>query len=353
MDKEKKAIERIKMASEMSLHHYGRPLICTYSGGKDSDVMLEIFKRSGIPFEVHNSHTTADAPQTVRHIRKVFRELELHGIRCEIEKPRYKGKLISMWSLIPEKLIPPTRIVRYCCSTLKETGCANRYIATGVRWDESTSRLKREEFEKLGRTQKEKEKFTKIMLMEDNDARRRMSELCMQQKKMIVNPIIDWTHSDIWGYINSEKIETCELYQCGYDRVGCIGCVMAGKYNYKILEWSDYMQKKFTKSDLKDGMVVEQRDGDMYLVLAGMVVRKRGYNRIGDYDDDLKCAGYTGGDIVKVYRITPESLGCIEDVFIKSNLELIWERTESKKMTVEEMKQKLEELTGEEIEVTA
>ena len=52
MDKEKKAIERIKMASEMSLHHYGRPLICTYSGGKDSDVMLEIFKRSGIPFEV-------------------------------------------------------------------------------------------------------------------------------------------------------------------------------------------------------------------------------------------------------------------------------------------------------------
>lgn len=242
MDKEKKAIERIKMASEMSLHHYGRPLICTYSGGKDSDVMLEIFKRSGIPFEVHNSHTTADAPQTVRHIRKVFRELELHGIRCEIEKPRYKGKLISMWSLIPEKLIPPTRIVRYCCSTLKETGCANRYIATGVRWDESTSRLKREEFEKLGQTQKEKEKFTKIMLMEDNDARRRMSELCMQQKKMIVNPIIDWTHSDIWGYINSEKIETCELYQCGYDRVGCIGCVMAGKKRYK--EFADFPEYK-------------------------------------------------------------------------------------------------------------
>ena len=256
MDKEKKAIERIKMASEMSLHHYGRPLICTYSGGKDSDVMLEIFKRSGIPFEVHNSHTTADAPQTVRHIRKVFRELELHGIRCEIEKPRYKGKLISMWSLIPEKLIPPTRIVRYCCSTLKETGCANRYIATGVRWDESTSRLKREEFEKLGQTQKEKEKFTKIMLMEDNDARRRMSELCMQQKKMIVNPIIDWTHSDIWGYINSEKIETCDLYQCGYDRVGCIGCPMAGKKRYK--EFADFPKYKQLYINAFDRMLKER-----------------------------------------------------------------------------------------------
>lgn len=122
---------------------------------------------------------------------------------------------------------------------------------------------------------------------------------------------------------------------------------------YEILEWSDYMQKEFTKSDLKDGMVVEQRDGEMYLVLAGMVVRKRGYNRIGDYDDDLKCAGYTGGDIVKVYRITPGSLGCVEHVFIKCNLELIWERKEPKKMTVEEMQKKLEELTGEEIEVMA
>ena len=256
MDKEKKAIERIKMASEMSLYHYGRPLVCTYSGGKDSDVMLEIFKRSGIPFEVHNSHTTADAPQTVRHIRKVFRELELHGIKCEIEKPRYKGKPISMWRLIPEKLIPPTRLVRYCCSILKETGCANRYIATGVRWDESVSRMKREEFEKFGQTKKEKEKFTKIMLMEDNDARRRMSELCMQQKKMIVNPIIDWTHSDIWGYINSEKIETCDLYQCGYDRVGCIGCPMAGKKRYK--EFADFPKYKQLYINAFDRMLKER-----------------------------------------------------------------------------------------------
>lgn len=120
---------------------------------------------------------------------------------------------------------------------------------------------------------------------------------------------------------------------------------------YKILEWSDYMDKEFTKADLEDGMVVEQRDGNMYLVLAEEVVRKCGYNEMNCYADDLKCKGYTEGDIVKVYRITPESLRHIEDVFIKSNLELIWERTESKKMTVEEMRKKLEELTGEEIEV--
>lgn len=205
MDKEQKAIERIKMASEMSLHHYGKPLVCTYSGGKDSDVMLELFKRSGIPFEVHNSHTTADAPQTVYHIRRVFRRLELQGIPCEIEMPTFRGKRISMWKLIPLKQMPPTRMVRYCCSVLKETGCQNRYIATGVRWDESTQRATRTEFEKIGHSKDDGEKFTSLMLMNDNDVRRRMSELCMQKKKMVVNPIIDWKDRDVWEFIESEK----------------------------------------------------------------------------------------------------------------------------------------------------
>lgn len=242
MDKEKKAIKRIKIASEMSLYHYKKPLVCTYSGGKDSDVLLELFKRSGIPFEVHNSHTTADAPQTVRHIRDVFRKLKLEGIKCEIEMPTYKGEPTSMWKLIPEKLMPPTRLVRYCCAVLKETGCANRYVATGVRWDESTYRANRGEFEKIGHTKKETEKFSAVMLMNDNVSSRRMTELCMQKNKMVVNPIIDWTHSDIWDFIDSEHIKTCELYHCGYDRVGCIGCPMTGKRMRR--EFEDFPQYK-------------------------------------------------------------------------------------------------------------
>lgn len=257
MDKEQKAIERIKLASEMSLHHYNKPLICTYSGGKDSEVMLELFKRSGILFEVHNSHTTADAPQTVRHIRKVFSELEQQGIKCEIEKPKYKGESTSMWKLIPQKLMPPTRIARYCCSVLKETGCQNRYIATGVRWDESTKRASREEFEKIGKTKAEAEKFTTVMLMNDNGSKRRMSELCMQMNKMVVNPIIDWKNREIWEFIESEKIEVCELYKCGYDRVGCIGCPMACKKRYK--EFADFPEYKKLYIHAFDRMLEERK----------------------------------------------------------------------------------------------
>lgn len=48
MDLEHKAIERIKIASTMSQRYYKKPLVCTYSGGKDSDVMLELFRRPGV-----------------------------------------------------------------------------------------------------------------------------------------------------------------------------------------------------------------------------------------------------------------------------------------------------------------
>lgn len=49
-DLEQTAIERLKTASEMSLRMFDKPLVITYSGGKDSDVMLHLTEASGIPF---------------------------------------------------------------------------------------------------------------------------------------------------------------------------------------------------------------------------------------------------------------------------------------------------------------
>lgn len=231
MDLEHKAVERLKTASEMSLGYYGKPLVCTYSGGKDSDVMLELFKRAGIPFEVHHSHTSADAPPTVYHIRKMFRNLEIKGIHCHIDyhkKPN--GSRITLWNLIPEKRMPPTRRARYCCSVLKETGCAGRMIATGVRWDESNNRRERDSFETVA---SKKENAVRVsdekMLLSDNDERRRLFEQCILKAKTVVNPIIDWKDSDIWDYYKSECKCHNPLYGMGFTRVGCIGCPMAGK----------------------------------------------------------------------------------------------------------------------------
>ena len=124
------------------------------------------------------------------------------------------------------------------------------------------------------------------------------------------------------------------------------------KKGYTILEWSDYMNKQFTKADLKDGMVVEYNDSyfGKRLVIGGFLIGEDGYADLKGYNENLKSVK-SDLEIVRVYKI--KCIERISSIMKDHNLELIWERKEPKKMTVEEMRKKLEELTGEEIEVTA
>lgn len=236
-DKEQTAIMRLQTASAMSLQYYGEPLVVTTSGGKDSSVCVELALRAGIPFEVIHNHTTADAPETVYFVRDEFKRLEAMGIKCTLNKPVYKGAPTSMWALIPQKLMPPTRLVRYCCSVLKEQGGAGRFISTGVRWDESTSRkANRGIYEKIA-----SEKTQRIILNNDNDDRRMLFENCRLKAKRVVNPIIDWTDSDVWGFLQDAKVPLNPLYSEGFCRVGCVGCPMAGKKREKeFARWPKY-----------------------------------------------------------------------------------------------------------------
>ena len=135
-----------------------------------------------------------------------------------------------MWNLIPTKLMPPTRNVRYCCSVLKEGGNANRMIATGIRWEESKERSKRSEFEVLGKTAAKSIGVSdEKMLLTDNSDTRRLFESCQMKAKTVVNPIIDWEEVDLWNVINGENIPVCEMYSWGYERLGCIACPLANR----------------------------------------------------------------------------------------------------------------------------
>ena len=247
MDKEQMAIARLQDAARLSLHRYGKPLLITYSGGKDSQVLVALAERSGIDFEVVNSHTTADAPETVYFIREQFRQMEGCGINCTIEKPRYKGKPTSMWSLIPQKMMPPTRLVRYCCSVLKENVGRNRFIATGVRWDESSRRKNSRGVMELMHRDADK----RIILMGDNDEKRKLFESCELKGKMTVNPIVDWTDDDVWDYIHSERLPVNSLYCEGWKRVGCIGCPLAkrGGRQREFMRWPKYEELYFAAFD--------------------------------------------------------------------------------------------------------
>lgn len=230
--KVERSIEQIRLAAAMSERYYDQPLLVCYSGGKDSDALLGIAELSGIEFDVTHSLTTADAPETVRHVRKVFAKLESRGVACTVRKPTYKGERVTMWSLIPINQMPPTRIARYCCRVLKETGGARRAITTGVRRAESVRRRDRKYATVISRRNPQQLDYEDAaQLFEDADSfavhDSDFLRSCKMRGKTSFQPILDWLDDDVWQFIDEHGIEYNPLYDEGWKRIGCVGCPMA------------------------------------------------------------------------------------------------------------------------------
>lgn len=160
--KVKTALERIKIADEMREQLYpDDSFYVAYSGGKDSDVIRILFALADVPHQLWHNHTTVDAPETVRYIRSI------PGINISMPER-------TMWQLIVHKGLPPTRLMRYCCSSQKERGGEGRFVVTGVRWSESTRRKKiHDSLEILPPGYK-----NTVILNADNAENRRLFETC-------------------------------------------------------------------------------------------------------------------------------------------------------------------------------
>lgn len=229
-EKERIAIERLK-AFEPEDGYF-----LAYSGGKDSDCIKILAQLAGVKFEAVHNLTTVDAPETVRYIKS--------QPDVRIDRPHDRdGKPVTMWNLIIRKGTPPLRNSRYCCSELKEPGGTGKIVVTGVRWAESTRRKQSADVVKFIGKPKDTQKIAEelgadyrttrqggIILNDDNDVNRRMVEHCYRTRKTMVNPIVDWTDEDVWEFLNHYGCKSNPLYECGFKRIGCIGCPMAGKH---------------------------------------------------------------------------------------------------------------------------
>lgn len=197
IDKEKIAIQR---CIEFQNKNPENKNILAFSGGKDSIVAYDIIKRSGINFTPIYSRTSVDPPEAIWFMMEHYPEVIKQKYR--INK---KGRIVTMWELLSNRAMPPTRVARYCCQELKErTGNPGDTVFTGQRWAES-------------------------------DARRSQSMVNFYMKKIMVRPLVDWSDEDIWEYIHKYNIPYCELYDEGWSRLGCIGCPL-GKNQRKELE---------------------------------------------------------------------------------------------------------------------
>lgn len=221
-------------------------LYLAFSGGKDSIVTKRLLDMAGVKYDAHYRVTSVDPPELVRFIRDEYPDVDREVPRDD------EGKPITMWNLIPRKLMPPTRLVRYCCEELKESGGEGRMTVTGVRWAESKNRqdnqgvvtiMSRSVPKELGENPDfHPTRQGGLMLMNDNDENRRQVEFCYRRHKTTLNPIIDWTDAEVWRFIRQEKISYCKLYNEGFHRLGCIGCPMATRRgrSAEFARWPKY-----------------------------------------------------------------------------------------------------------------
>ena len=75
-----------------------------------------------------------------------------------------------------------------------------------------------------------------IILSMDNETVRSAGDFvqtCYKSTTTTLNPIVDWTEEDVWAFLHYYGCESNPLYQCGYSRIGCIGCPIANRKNQR------------------------------------------------------------------------------------------------------------------------
>ena len=167
------------------------PAEISYSGGKDSDVILELAKMAGIPYRAIYKNTTIDPPGTIKH--------------CKEKGVEVFAPTINFFDLVKKKGTPTMR-ARFCCEVLKEYKVLDRAVQ-GIRRCESTARAKRYSEPTVCRFYGSKRNHVEVFL-----------------------PILEWTDEDVAQFIAERGVKCHPLY---YDeqgnfhverRLGCIGC---------------------------------------------------------------------------------------------------------------------------------
>lgn len=214
-------------AQALALHEDGF-YVC-FSGGKDSIVMEDLFRLSGVCYSRHYSNVTIDPPELVQFIKRQYPGTIWHNP---------ERHLCS--EIVNHATGLPLRNSRWCCEIYKEQGGNGTIKAMGVRAEESKRR---------------KGLWQTIKV----DSRTRLP---------VVAPILYWTDADVWEYIRSNNLKYPSLYDAPFSakRLGCVGCPLSNNRNKEFAYWPKYeaMWKKGGRAWWEKYSVKLKADGSSY-----------------------------------------------------------------------------------------
>lgn len=192
--------------------------IASFSGGKDSQVTLDLVSRVIPPddFMVIYADTGMEIPSSLEiweKTKKIYTTL-YPQLKFHLSQNPQKDT-VELW----EKFGLPSRIHRWCCTVAKTAPLyrdlkhlngngkqPNVLVFEGVRAEESS---KRETYDRIGKQVK-------------------------HNNVINARPIFSWSLSEIFLYLFSRNLAINQGYRYGLSRVGCIICPFSSDWNERI-----------------------------------------------------------------------------------------------------------------------
>ena len=189
----------------------GKTTMVSFSGGKDSTVVSHLVMNAlGRSDVLHIfADTTIEFPDTYAYIQEFQQQ---HPLTAFIQS---RSKLDFFQ--IAETIGPPSRILRWCCTTHKtnplskliDSMSPDKGVLTfdGVRRAESTRRSKYS----------------------------RISNKHKIVREILASPILVWTDIEVWLYMLFHEFPFNQAYKKGFRRVGCLYCPFSSLWSQRMI----------------------------------------------------------------------------------------------------------------------
>lgn len=198
--------------------------ITSFSGGKDSQVVLDLVTRAIPPtaFEVIYSDTGYELPSSLELYEDIQNYYKKRFPALKFTTTRNHESVLNYW----DKIGTPSDTHRWCCIVMKtaplyrslklENNKQAKVLAfEGVRAEEST---RRSGYGRIGKGVK-------------------------HSTTINARPILQWSTVEIFLYLMRHKLHINPAYRQGLTRVGCIVCPFAS-------EWNEFVANQFYSANI-------------------------------------------------------------------------------------------------------
>lgn len=201
--------------------------IVSFSGGKDSQVVLDLVTRV-IPSEdviVVYSDTGYELPTSILLYNEVEKTYKEKYPDIEFLLAKNHERVLNYWDYIGS----PSNVHRWCCGVMK-TAPLYKLL---------------KEYSKLGR---QPHVLSFIGTRAEESLRRasylKVAKDAKHTNVLNVSPILEWSSTEVWLYLFFNKLPINPAYRSGLGRVGCIICPFGS-------DWNDYLCNHIFQSTAK------------------------------------------------------------------------------------------------------